>query len=64
MKEITWHFNPPLVSHAGGVWQSIIRSVRRILTALTNKQVVDDEALPTFLVKVERNLNDRPLNRG
>ena len=64
MKEITWRFNPPLASHTGGVWERMIRSIRRILTALTSEQVIDDEALLTFLVEVERSLNDRPLNRN
>ena len=62
MKEVTWHFNPPLASHTGGVRVRMIRSIRRILTALTNEPAIDDEALLTFLVEVERILNDRPLN--
>ena len=60
-KGVTWHFNPPLVSHAGGVWERIIRSIRRILTALTTEQTLDDETLSTLLAEVERMLNDRPL---
>ena len=31
---------------------------------MTNEQAIDDEALLTFLVEVERILNDRPLNRN
>ena len=32
---IEWHFNAPAVSHAAGVWQRLIRSVRKILIALS-----------------------------
>ena len=60
-KEVTWHFNPPLASHSWGIWERMIRSIRRILAAVMDSQVVDDEAFHTFLVEVERILNDRPL---
>ena len=63
-KGVTWHFNPLLASHAGGVWERIIRSIKRILTALTTEQTLDDETLSTLLEEVERILNDRPLLRG
>ena len=43
-KGVTWHFNPPLASHAGGVWEQIIQSIRRILTALTTEQTLDDKS--------------------
>ena len=39
----------------------MIRSIRKILAALMNEQFVDDEALHTFLLEVERILNDRPM---
>lgn len=61
MKGVTFHFNPPLASHAGGVWERMIKSTRRILRALLKEQSVDDETLETLLVEVERILNDRPL---
>ena len=43
MKEVTWHFNPPLGSHSGGVRERMIRSIRRILTALMGEQVVNEK---------------------
>ena len=64
MSKIRWHFNPPLASHTGGIWERMIPSIRRILAALMNEQVVDDEGLHTFLVEAERILNDRPLVRN
>ena len=33
---IEWHFNAPASSHAGGVWERLIRSVRKVLTALAD----------------------------
>ena len=47
----------------GGVWERLIRSVRRILRALLHDRIVNDEALLTFMAEVERILNDRPLTR-
>jgi hypothetical protein len=63
-KGVTWHFNPPSAGHTGGVWEPVIRSIRRILVALTPEQTLDDETLVTLLVEVERILNDRPLVSG
>jgi hypothetical protein len=60
-RRIEWRFNPPLASHRGGVWERMIRSTRRILTAITRLQVVNDETLSTYLTEVERIINDRPL---
>ena len=60
---IQWHFNPPAASHMGGVWERLIRSIQRILKALLQEQVVNDEALLTFMAEVERILNDCPLVR-
>jgi hypothetical protein len=54
---------PPAVSHMGGIWERVIRSIRRILKALLQEQVVNDEALLTFMTETERILNHRPLVR-
>ena len=61
---IRWNFNPPLASHIGGIWEGMIRSIHNISAALMNEQVFYDEGLQTFLVEVERILNDRPLLRN
>ncbi|VDK55485.1 unnamed protein product [Dibothriocephalus latus] len=59
--EIQWHFNPPAASHRGGLWERVIRLVRRILISLCKEQCVNDERLNTLFVQTERILNNRAL---
>ena len=57
---IQWYFHPPNASHRGGVWERMIRSVRRILHAIS-QQPVCDEVLQTLVTEAERIVNNRPL---
>ncbi|XP_068738151.1 uncharacterized protein, partial [Montipora capricornis] len=58
---VQWYFNPPLASHTRGVWERMIRSIRKILRLLLGNQLVDDQTPLTFIAEVEKILNDRPL---
>ena len=58
---LQWTFNPPNASHMGGAWERVIRSVRRILTALMTEQTLNDDQLHIFLLEAESILNSRPL---
>ena len=60
-KNIVWKFNPPTASHMGGIWERVIRSVRKILRALLGEQIVSDESLRTLMTEVQGILNSRPL---
>ncbi|XP_041357495.1 uncharacterized protein LOC121374456 [Gigantopelta aegis] len=62
-KGIDWYFNTPAASHHGGVWERMIRSVRKILYSIMQEQTVklDDECLYTLLCEVEAILNGRPI---
>ncbi|XP_078344112.1 uncharacterized protein LOC144629777 [Oculina patagonica] len=60
-KNIEWKFNPPGASHMGGVWERVIRSVRKILRVLLREQLVSGEALRTLIAEVQGILNSRPL---
>ena len=62
-KGIEWNFSPPRASHAGGIWQRMIRSVRKHLHALVGNRLVDDETLFTVSCETETIVNDRPLTR-
>ena len=61
--EIRWSFNTPLASHHGGVWESLIKQVRRILCGLMKEpgRTLTEEELQTLLCEVESILNSRPL---
>ena len=60
-KGIQWHFNPPGASHYGGVFKRMVQSIKRIMTRLVGNRVLDDDALHTFALEVERILNSRPI---
>ena len=60
-RNIIWKFNPPGASHMGGVWERVIRSIRKILRALLGDQLVSDEMLLTLMAEVQGILNGRPL---
>ena len=62
-RNIQWKFNPPYASHMGGVWERIIRSVKKVLSLLTQEQSLKDEALSTFLCIAEKILNDCPITK-
>ena len=63
-KDIKWIFNPPAASHMGGVWERLIRSIRRILCALMRGLVLDDERLSTFMCEAEAIINSRPITKN
>ena len=58
---IEWKFNSPAGSNQARVWERLIRSIRRILHSLIEDRLLNDEALRTFLMEVEKILNDRPI---
>ncbi|XP_061191695.1 uncharacterized protein LOC133199905 [Saccostrea echinata] len=58
---IDWMFNP--ASHFGGVWERLIRSVRKVIFSVLHEQTIylNDEGLTTLFCEVEAILNGRPL---
>ena len=60
-KNITWKFNPPLSPWMGGSWESLIKSVKRALRAISTDRIFTDETLQTYLCEVESILNKLPL---
>ena len=60
-REIEWHFSPPLASHYGGTWERCIRTIRKVLNAISKEQQLDDESFLTLMTEVEAIVNGRPL---
>jgi hypothetical protein len=60
---VEWKFNTPYASHFGGVWERLIRIVRKVLSSLLNEQPVklSDDLLTTLMCETEAVVNNRPL---
>jgi transposase InsO family protein len=63
-KHIEWHFNPPGASHMGGIWERVIRTVRKVLLGLIGNHCrMSDEGLATLFCEVECIINSRPITK-
>ena len=60
---VEWIFNPPHASHHGGVWERMIRTVRKVLVAIMPSASVSEEVLTTAFVETEGLVNGRPLTK-
>ena len=63
---VEWHFNPPTASHMGGVWERLIRTVRKVFVSLTNVTSctrMSDEVFETLLCECESIVNGRPITK-
>ncbi len=63
-RNVDWQFNPPAGSHFGGVWERLIRTVRRAMNSVVKQQVLDDEGLHTLMCEIESTINSRPITRN
>ena len=57
--DVKWMFNPPAVSHFGGMCERCISTVRKVMKALLRQEVLDDESLNTLMCEVESIVNGR-----
>ena len=60
-KKITWHFNPPAAPHMGGVWERIVRTVKKVMFDMIKNTVLTEFQLMTIFTEVEAIVNNRPL---
>jgi transposase InsO family protein len=60
-KNIIWHFTTPGASHAGGVYEAIVKLMKHHLVRLCAYRSFVFEQLVTILCKAEAVVNSRPL---
>ena len=58
---IEWKFGPPNTPHWGGIWERLVRSAKKHLSALLTLDHLDVDVFATVLVEVEGIMNRRPL---
>ena len=58
---IDWKFNSPSSPWMGGIWEALIKSVKRALTVVIQDLLFTDEMLATLMCEVKSMLNQRPL---
>lgn len=56
-----WHFNPTGAPHFEGLWETIVRSTKRLLTRVIGVHLFTYEEFTTVLTRIEAVLNSRPL---
>ena len=64
-REVASGFLPPPpphgASHISGVWERLVRTVKRSLKAILGKEPMNEEVLSTVFTEAERIANTRPL---
>ena len=60
---IEWVFNPPHAPHFGGVFEIIVKAMKRALIATIGHEDLDEEEFRTVVSKATWILNSRPIQR-
>ncbi|XP_014226437.1 uncharacterized protein LOC106652156 [Trichogramma pretiosum] len=60
-KKISWHFNPPISPHFGGLWEAAVKSCKHHLKRVMGNQLFTYEELCTLAAEIGAILNSRPL---
>ena len=58
---IRWNWNPPLGSHFGGEFESLVKVAKKTLKAVVGNAGLTDDELQTAIKEVEALMNSRPL---
>ena len=59
-----WVFNPPQAPHMGGIWERMIRTIKKVMMSLLRGCRLTDEILETVFCEAESIINGRPLSKN
>jgi hypothetical protein len=62
-KETLWRFNTPLAPHQGGVYEIMVKAMKRAVKVLTDGQHLDEDSFRTVIYRSASLLNSRPLTQ-
>jgi len=58
---IEWNFIPPSAPHMGGLWERMIRTVKKVLKSILGSTPLRDDVIETLFCEVECIVNGRPI---
>ena len=61
-KSITWKFNPLASPHMGGVWETIIRTVKEGICRIIKNTALTDYQLQTNVAEIEKHCQEPSSN--
>jgi hypothetical protein len=61
---IQWHFNPPNASHFGGIFEIIVKALKRAMKTVIGRADLDEEGFRTCISKIMFMLNNRPIQQS
>ena len=61
LADVTWQFIPPAAPWWGGFWERLVRSIKAPLKKILGKALVTDKELSTLIIRIEEQINSRPL---
>lgn len=61
-EHVRWHFIPPRSPHFGGLWESVVRSMKLHLRHTIGDAFLTVTEMMTVLIQVEAILNSRPMS--
>jgi hypothetical protein len=62
-QNVEWVFNPPCAPHMGGVFERMVKTVKRVFNAILSNARLTDEILNTLMCEVENLVNSRPITK-